>query len=134
MKDGFKHMIQPGIRIPRPQTDNTQKGNPGRPYGISDKHEDCGRAYPSGEPLDSDCLCRDTPDQAMCAAAGCGFCRAAESNEAKKNLVYRLRKRAEIRRSITTRKSVQLSEPDRIADLLEEAATEIENLRSQMVR
>jgi hypothetical protein len=42
------------------------------------------------------------------------------------DLVYRLRKRAEIRRQIDTRKSVQNNEPDRIADLLEEAANEIE--------
>jgi hypothetical protein len=38
------------------------------------------------------------------------------------DLVYRLRKRAEIRRQISTRKSVQEGKPDRIADLLEEAA------------
>ena len=42
------------------------------------------------------------------------------------DLVERLRKRAEIRRQIDTRKSVQNNEPDRIADLLEEAANEIE--------
>jgi len=49
-------------------------------------------------------------------------------------LVYRLRKRAEIRRSIQSRKSVQEGKPDRIADLLEEAADEIyrlENLLDQ---
>ena len=46
------------------------------------------------------------------------------------DLVECLRKRAEIRRQIPTRKSVQLSEPDRIADLLEEAATAIEKLHS----
>ncbi len=45
-------------------------------------------------------------------------------------LVYRLRKRAEIRRQIQTRKSVQEGKPDRIADLLEEAALEIERLKS----
>lgn len=45
------------------------------------------------------------------------------------DLVYRLRKRAEIRRQIPTRKSVQEGSPDRIADLLEEAATEIERLK-----
>jgi hypothetical protein len=45
------------------------------------------------------------------------------------DIVYRLRKRAEIRRAIPTRKSVQAGEPDRIADLLEEAAMEIEALR-----
>ena len=43
-------------------------------------------------------------------------------------LVVRLRKRAEIRRSIDTRKSVQEGKPDRIADLLEEAAFMIESL------
>lgn len=42
------------------------------------------------------------------------------------DLIYRLKKRAEIRRSITTRKSVQNGEPDRISDLLEEAASVIE--------
>lgn len=46
------------------------------------------------------------------------------------DIVYRLRKRAEIRRQITTRKSVQNGERDRIADLLEEAADEIESLRN----
>ena len=45
------------------------------------------------------------------------------------DLVYRLRKRAEIRRQIPSRKSVQESKPDRIADILEEAADEIERLR-----
>ena len=45
------------------------------------------------------------------------------------DLVYRLRKRAEIRRQIPGRKSVEESKPDRIADLLEEAANEIERLR-----
>ena len=47
------------------------------------------------------------------------------------DLVYRLRKRAEIRRQIPTRKSVQEGEPDRIADLLEEAANRIEELMSK---
>lgn len=45
------------------------------------------------------------------------------------DLVFRLRKRAEIRRQIPTRKSVQEGQPDRISDLLEEAASEIEQLR-----
>jgi hypothetical protein len=44
------------------------------------------------------------------------------------DIVYRLRKRAEIRRQISTRKSVQEGQPDRISDLLEEAANEIERL------
>lgn len=46
------------------------------------------------------------------------------------DLVYRLRRRAEIRRQIPTRKSVQEGKPDRIADLLEEAADEIEKMRA----
>jgi len=46
------------------------------------------------------------------------------------DLVVRLRKRAEIRRQITTRKSVQNNEPDRISDLLEEAANRIEVLEA----
>jgi hypothetical protein len=48
----------------------------------------------------------------------------------EQDLVYRLRKRAEIRRQIPDRKSVQENKPDRIADLLEEAANEIERLRA----
>jgi hypothetical protein len=50
----------------------------------------------------------------------------------EEDLVYRLRKRAEIRRQISTRKSVQEGAPDRIADLLEEAATEIERLNREV--
>jgi hypothetical protein len=46
------------------------------------------------------------------------------------DIVYRLRKRAEIRRQIPGRKSVQEGKPDRMADLLEEAASEIELLRN----
>jgi len=48
----------------------------------------------------------------------------------KSDIVYRLKKRAEIRRQITTRKSVQEGSADRISDLLEEAAAEIEKLRA----
>jgi hypothetical protein len=44
------------------------------------------------------------------------------------SLVQKLRLRAAIRRSIPTRKSVQENKPDRIADLLEEAADEIDRL------
>ena len=47
---------------------------------------------------------------------------------AEQSLVFRLRKRAEIRRQIKDRKSVQEGAPDRISDLLEEAADEIEAL------
>lgn len=49
------------------------------------------------------------------------------------DIVFRLRKRAEIRRQIPDRKSVQEGKPDRIADLLEEAANEIEELRKHAV-
>ena len=47
----------------------------------------------------------------------------------EQDLVYRLRKRAEIRRQIPSRKSVQENKPDRMADLLEEAADELERVR-----
>jgi len=45
---------------------------------------------------------------------------------AEQSLLFRLRKRAEIRRQISSRKSVQEGAPDRIADLLEEAARKIQ--------
>ena len=48
----------------------------------------------------------------------------------EQTLVERLRIRASIRRNNTERKSVQEGKPDRIADLLEEAAEEIERLES----
>ena len=48
------------------------------------------------------------------------------------DIVDRLRTRAYIRRSITTRKSVQENQPDRIANLLDEAAFEIEHLRNRV--
>ena len=53
-----------------------------------------------------------------------------EVNE--QDLVYRLRKRAEIRRQIPGRKSVQEGRPDRMADLLDEAAAEIERLEAAL--
>ncbi len=40
----------------------------------------------------------------------------------QEDLIFRLEERAKIRRQIKTRKSVQEGKPDRIADLLEEAA------------
>jgi len=49
------------------------------------------------------------------------------------DIVYRLLKRAEIRRQIKDRKSVQEGKPDRVADLLEEAAKEINELRKRIV-
>ena len=51
----------------------------------------------------------------------------------EEDIVFRLRKRAEIRRQIATRKSVQEGKPDRIADLLEEAANEIDHLRQCVI-
>ena len=50
----------------------------------------------------------------------------------EQSLVFRLRKRAKIRRQINTRKSVQEGQPDRIADLLEEAANEIDRLNKRL--
>lgn len=50
----------------------------------------------------------------------------------EQSLVYRLLKRAEIRRQISSRKSVQEGKADRIADLLEEAATAIVELQSKV--
>lgn len=47
----------------------------------------------------------------------------------EQSLVYRLKKRAEIRRQIPGRKSVEEGTPDRIAELLDEAAAEIELLK-----
>ena len=51
----------------------------------------------------------------------------------EQSLVFRLRKRAEIRRQIQGRKSVEEGKPDRIADLLEEAAKEIEDLTEKVL-
>lgn len=48
------------------------------------------------------------------------------------DLVFRLRKRAEIRRSIPDRKSVQNGEPDRIAGILDEAADMILKLAKEL--
>lgn len=48
------------------------------------------------------------------------------------DLVYRLRKRAEIRRQIPSRKSVQEGQPDRLSDLLEEAANKIEQMGDRL--
>ena len=46
----------------------------------------------------------------------------------EQSLVFRLRKRAEIRRQIPGRLAVVEGKPDKIANLLDEAATEIEQL------
>lgn len=47
---------------------------------------------------------------------------------AEQSLLFRLRKRAEIRRQIPSRLSALENKPDRLADLLDEAANEIERL------
>ena len=49
---------------------------------------------------------------------------------AQQSLIFRLRKRAEIRRQIPGRLAVIEGKPDKIADLLDEAADEIENQRN----
>ena len=49
---------------------------------------------------------------------------------AEQSLVFRLYKRAEIRRQIPGRLAVVEGKPDRIANLLEEAAEEIQMLRA----
>jgi hypothetical protein len=50
----------------------------------------------------------------------------------QQSLVFRLCKRAEIRRQIPGRKSVEEGKPDRLAELLEEAASEISRLKLQV--
>ncbi len=50
----------------------------------------------------------------------------------QQSLVFRLYKRAEIRRQIAHRKSVLEGKPDRIANLLEEAAMEIQRLKATL--
>jgi hypothetical protein len=52
---------------------------------------------------------------------------------AEQSLVFRLRKRAEIRRQIPGRKSVEEGAQDRIAALLDEAANEIDKLEQTIV-
>ena len=47
---------------------------------------------------------------------------------AEQSLLFRLRKRAEIRRQIPGRLAVVEGKPDKIANLLDEAANEIEKL------
>lgn len=51
-----------------------------------------------------------------------------------KDLIERLKVRAAIRRTIPSRKSVQEGRPDRIADLLEEAAAILEVFVENSVR
>lgn len=48
------------------------------------------------------------------------------------DLIYRLTKRAELREQITTRKSVQEQKPDRLSELLKEAAGVINELSDEL--
>lgn len=66
--------------------------------------------------------CEDCLSPKDCAVR----CQATVEPVAEQSLIYRLRKRAQIRRQIQGRKSVQEGQPDRIADLLEEAALALE--------
>ena len=68
------------------------------------------------------------------ACAGSIPAAPAKTDPVMTDLVERLRKRAEIRRQIATRKSVQEGKPDRIADLLDEAAGEIERLSASIAK
>ena len=56
------------------------------------------------------------------------FVKLEDKQPEQESMVVRLRKRAAIRRQIPTRKSVLEGKPDRISDLLEEAADEIVKL------
>jgi hypothetical protein len=49
------------------------------------------------------------------------------------DLIERLRKRAEIRLQISTRKSVQENQPDKISELLLEAAKKIEDIADELI-
>lgn len=51
----------------------------------------------------------------------------------QQGLINRLRIRAQIRRFDPSRKSVQEGKPDRMADLLDEAADEIEQLEQELL-
>lgn len=63
---------------------------------------------------------------------GVRLAEVSKHNSMPEDLVFRLRKRAEIRRQISTRKSVQEGSPDRLADLLEEAAAELDRLNKSL--
>ncbi len=64
----------------------------------------------------------------------CGTeCQAIKAPVPTQSLLYRLRKRAEIRRQIPGRLAVTEGKPDKIANLLDEAADEIESLKKQVM-
>lgn len=75
-----------------------------------------------GEAMNKDC------EKCLSPLACLTECQATVQPMENQDLVYRLRKRAQIRRQNTSRKSVLEGKTDRIADLLEEAAMEIERL------
>lgn len=52
----------------------------------------------------------------------------------EQSLIFRLRKRAEIRRQIPGRLAVVEGKPDKIANLLDEAADEIEMLQQTIAK
>jgi hypothetical protein len=52
----------------------------------------------------------------------------------EQSLLFRLRKRAEIRRQIPGRLAVVEGKPDKIANLLDEAADEIESLQETIAK
>lgn len=62
---------------------------------------------------------------AICFLIGEWYSKSKHVPKRNWDLIQRLRIRASIRRSIVTRKSVQEGKPDRIADLLDEAADEL---------
>lgn len=64
-----------------------------------------------------------------CEHLGCSALVTVE----EQNLVYRLRKRADIRRHAHGRKSVEDGQVDRIAALLDEAAMRIEDLQREKI-
>ena len=54
-------------------------------------------------------------------------------NQEVEDIVFRLHERARIRRQVSTRRSVQEGKPDRIADILDEAANCILRLRADQL-
>jgi hypothetical protein len=52
----------------------------------------------------------------------------------EQDITEKLRIRADIRRTAKGRKSVEEGKPDRLADLLDEAASKIDALRGEIVR
>lgn len=64
----------------------------------------------------------------MIQQVGKSFLKKGVGMNKYSDLIYRLHKRAEIRRSIQSRKSVQENKPDRLSDLLDEAAKAISDL------